>query len=422
MPPDRRDPERRGTLRHGAGDQDAGRPGHSPYLHHCGARRTQGAAERTLGELEVVLVPGAWRRRASRQNRRIRPPARSRQGRSAARKPAGRFREHPSPPADVSVQLSDSRGDVRCAQARRRCSTAGIDAVLAASFGIVRRRRVGRSERQKRAARARAGQLVRRSLPSQCLRPTTRQSLAPYRIRWKERESDGSDANQPPAAAIGGLSLLGTAATALAASPGEGLFGIGEGLEDFWLATDAYIYGYPLVTMELTRRVMTNVAEPKGNHAPMGQFVRAREVSRRHVPRRHRPQRRHALLDGLARPRQGALGPEPARHEGDRYFLIPMLDGWTNVFQVPGKRTTGDRAQTYAITGPGWTGKLPDGVKEYKSPTGHGLDPRPHLLHRHARGLQGGPRAAGQVPARPAQRLRQAVHAARRARSTRPST
>ena len=38
-----------------------------------------------------------------------------------------------------------------------------------------------------------------------------------------------------------------------------------------------------------------------------------------------------------------------------RYFLLPMLDGWTNVFQVPGTRTTGTGAQTYAITGPGWT-------------------------------------------------------------------
>ena len=53
----------------------------------------------------------------------------------------------------------------------------------------------------------------------------------------------------------------------------------------------------------------------------------------------------------------------------DRYALFPMLDGWTTVFQVPGKRTTGTGAQTYAITGPGWTGTLPDGVKEYKSPT-----------------------------------------------------
>jgi hypothetical protein len=33
----------------------------------------------------------------------------------------------------------------------------------------------------------------------------------------------------------------------------------------------------------------------------------------------------------------------------DRYFLFPMLDGWTNVFQVPGKRTTGTKAQTYAV-------------------------------------------------------------------------
>ena len=47
-----------------------------------------------------------------------------------------------------------------------------------------------------------------------------------------------------------------------------------------------------------------------------------------------------------------------------------MLDGWTNVFQVPGKRTTGTKAQKYAITGPGWKGVLPPDVKEYKSATG----------------------------------------------------
>jgi hypothetical protein len=38
------------------------------------------------------------------------------------------------------------------------------------------------------------------------------------------------------------------------------------------------------------------------------------------------------------------------------YFLFPMLDGWTTMFQVPGKRTTGTKAQKYAITGPGGTG------------------------------------------------------------------
>ena len=73
----------------------------------------------------------------------------------------------------------------------------------------------------------------------------------------------------------------------------------------------------------------------------------------------------------------------------DRYYLFPMLDAWTTVFQVPGKRTTGTGPQTYAITGPNWTGTLPAGVTEYKSPTSHGLDPRAHLLHRHTEGLQG---------------------------------
>ena len=43
------------------------------------------------------------------------------------------------------------------------------------------------------------------------------------------------------------------------------------------IGVQAYIYGYPLVTMEMTRRVMTNVAKPEGARAPMGQFVRMRE-------------------------------------------------------------------------------------------------------------------------------------------------
>jgi hypothetical protein len=36
---------------------------------------------------------------------------------------------------------------------------------------------------------------------------------------------------------------------------------------------------------------------------------------------------------------------------GDRYYMMPMLDGWTNVLQSPATRTTGNKAQKYAITG-----------------------------------------------------------------------
>ncbi|HXF29213.1 MAG TPA: hypothetical protein VN457_05135, partial [Chlamydiales bacterium] len=41
------------------------------------------------------------------------------------------------------------------------------------------------------------------------------------------------------------------------------------------IAMDAYIYGYPLVTMDMTCRVMTNVTRPEKMKAPMGQFSHA---------------------------------------------------------------------------------------------------------------------------------------------------
>jgi hypothetical protein len=134
------------------------------------------------------------------------------------------------------------------------------------------------------------------------------------------------------------------------------------------IAMDAYIYGYSLVTMEMTRRVSTNVAKPEGTKGPMGQLVRLREYPT-------------AAFKDVTAPNADTLytivwlevGKEPwvlsLPNAHGRYYLFPMLDGWTNVFQVPGKRTTGTGAQKYAITGPGWKGKLPAGVKEYKSPT-----------------------------------------------------
>ena len=73
-----------------------------------------------------------------------------------------------------------------------------------------------------------------------------------------------------------GLGVLG-ASSALTSARAEGVFSdlVGD-VEDFRAASEAYIYGYPLVTMEMTRRVMTNVATAAGARAPMGQFVRMR--------------------------------------------------------------------------------------------------------------------------------------------------
>jgi hypothetical protein len=134
------------------------------------------------------------------------------------------------------------------------------------------------------------------------------------------------------------------------------------------LGVDAYIYGYSLITMEYTRRVVTNVVEPKGAHAPMNQFANLREYPNAAFRDVTAPNAdtlySSAFLDLSKEPYVLSL-PD----EAGRYFLMPMLSGWTDVFQVPGKRTTGTKPQTYAITGPRWKGTLPAGVKELKSPT-----------------------------------------------------
>src|SRR5215469_13964889 len=169
-------------------------------------------------------------------------------------------------------------------------------------------------------------------------------------------------------ATLGGLSLLSGASLSTRTRAEWGGLNLGEGLEEFWLATDAYIFGYPLVTMEMTRRVVTNVSKPEGTRAPMGQLIKLRQypdASYRDVTAPN--------ADTLYTTAFFDVGNEPwilsIPEMKERYFLFPLIDGWTDVFQVPGKRTTGTGAQTYAITGPGWKGTLPAGIKEYKSPT-----------------------------------------------------
>jgi hypothetical protein len=134
------------------------------------------------------------------------------------------------------------------------------------------------------------------------------------------------------------------------------------------IAIDAYIYGYSLITTEVTRVQMTNVAKAEGLKAPIGQFNNVR----RYPPADYR---------GVSAPNADTLysliwldvGAEPMVFShpdmGSRYFLFPMYSLWMPVVASPGSRTTGEKAASYLITGPGWTGTVPDGMTRIESPT-----------------------------------------------------
>jgi hypothetical protein len=142
----------------------------------------------------------------------------------------------------------------------------------------------------------------------------------------------------------------------------------GRETEAFNLRSEACIYGYPLVIMEILRSVMTNVTAPEGFHAPLGQIAHMRQYPDASFRGAAIPNRdllySFAWLDLSKEPYILSL---PDEH--GRYYLIEMLDAWTNVFAAPGKRTTGTKAQKYLITAPGWHGTLPRGLKQIKSPT-----------------------------------------------------
>lgn len=134
------------------------------------------------------------------------------------------------------------------------------------------------------------------------------------------------------------------------------------------LAKETYVFAYPLVLMELTKRQFVAPGATGLGRAPINTFA-------------HVPVAPDHSFEGVVSPNIDTLysiawldlsaGPIllSAPDTGSRYYMLELLDAWTNVFACPGTRTTGTGAGEFALVGPGWQGALPAGAQRIDAPT-----------------------------------------------------
>ena len=134
------------------------------------------------------------------------------------------------------------------------------------------------------------------------------------------------------------------------------------------IAADAYIYLYPLILMDITRKQSINGTRTDFGQGPMNVFANV-------------PAYPPADFKGVVRSNFDTLysiawldltdGPVvvSAPNTNGRYYLLPMIDMWTDVFASPGWRTTGTEAGNFLVTSPSWNGKVPEGLTRINAPT-----------------------------------------------------
>ncbi len=130
-----------------------------------------------------------------------------------------------------------------------------------------------------------------------------------------------------------------------------------------WLrqGADSYVYGYPLVMMDLTRNNFANSIAPPNQlvHIPVFPEAGFRDIVRPNVDTLYSI----AWLDLAG---AGLLFEVPAT---ERYYVMQFMDGWTNVYASIGSRTSGSGAGRFLLVGPQWQGTVPADVQLLRSPT-----------------------------------------------------
>ena len=135
------------------------------------------------------------------------------------------------------------------------------------------------------------------------------------------------------------------------------------------IARDAWLFGMPVVYIEIQIDALTHVARLEGTRAPINQFVHYRkfpDASNKTVVGFN--------VDTLYSLAQLDVSQEPmvlsVPEMGDRFWIMQIIDGWNNVPHAPGSRSVGGKGGNFAIVGLDWKGTLPAGVTELRVPTG----------------------------------------------------
>ncbi len=139
--------------------------------------------------------------------------------------------------------------------------------------------------------------------------------------------------------------------------------------EAYTIAREAYRFFYPLITMDITRRQCTNVeAGKRPGFGPANQFTHMRAYPDADFKTVVRPN-----FDTLYSVAWLDLTDEPVivsvPDTNNRYYLLPMLDMWSDVFACPGWRTSGTKESHFLVAPKSWSGTLPNGTERIDAPT-----------------------------------------------------
>jgi hypothetical protein len=130
------------------------------------------------------------------------------------------------------------------------------------------------------------------------------------------------------------------------------------------ITKEAYIYGFPMVDNYRIQNAFFINRESPEFKAPWNQI---RSLARVATPEDKAVQTPNSDtpystlgLDLRAEPIVLTV-PEI---EKDRYYSIQLIDAYTYNFDYIGSRATGNEAGSFLVTGPGWKGEMPKGVKK----------------------------------------------------------